>query len=225
MAEEPRIFFRSAIFGLVVAALYWWASGEIAGTILLGAFGMAGVLLTSVLFSSWRSEGGHVRWRPQELLGLETADPAHRVVSEVTRFPSPGLAPLLGGLGLSLALLSLAWGPAFIIVALPLLILAAISWYRAAVREYPGPRPAPETGPGGDRPSDDLPASDTIRAGTPAAAVAVTSEATDREPPRGPDPRLTTGAAAVTIVLAIPLLGVALERLPWIGTKLKRGRG
>jgi len=88
-----------------------------------------------------------------------------------------------------------------------------------------GPRPTPETGPGGDRPGDDLPASDTIRAGTPAAAVAVTSEATDREPPRGPDPRLTTGAAAVTIVLAIPLLGVALERLPWIGTKLKRGRG
>ena len=225
MAEEPRIFFRSAVFGLVVMALYWWTSQEVAGTILLGAFGLTGVLLATLLYRAWRAHGGEPDWRPRRLLGLETIEDAQRVVPEVTRFPSPGLAPLLGGLGLALALLSLAWGPAFIIVALPLLLLASISWYRAAVREYPGWRPAPEPAPSPDQAAVNAPASVTPAADTPAGAVALGSEPAAQEQTTRSDPRLATGAAAVTIALAIPLLGVVLERLPWIGTRLKRGRG
>lgn len=236
MAEEPRIFFRSAIFGLVVAALYWWATREIAGTILLGAFGMTGVLLTSVLVRAWRSGGGRLQWHPRRLIGLETVEGVHRVVPEVTRFPSAGLAPLLGGIGLSLAGLSLAWGPAFIIVALPLLLLAAYSWYQAAVREYPGSAQPQGSGQqqGSGQPRAAEPASRPVTidstagpGASPAAPARLTGpgETAGQEQAVRSGADVTAAAAIVAVVLAIPLLGAALQRIPWIGARATRGKG
>ena len=230
MAEEPRLFFRSAVFGLVVAAIYWLVSGEVAGTILLGAFGLAGVLLTGVLLRAWRSQGGHLRLQPGRLVGLETIDDAQRVVPEVERFPSPGLAPLLGGLGLTLAGLSLAWGPAFIIVALPLLLLAALSWYRSAVREYPGSGQRQRTGqPRGAEPHGQPVAVDSTSAPGPSPAgtahLAAPAQAAGRTRAVRSETDVTAAAAIVAVVLAIPLLGALLQRIPWIGARTTRGKG
>ncbi len=176
MAEEPRLFLRSALFGILMAAIYWLVSGDIAGTVLLGAFGLSAMFLAAILFGRWRAAGGELDTRPQRLLGLETLDESSRIIPEVTRFPSPGLAPLLAGIGVSLAALSLPWGPGFFVAALPFLLLAAWSWYRAAFWEFPGWARRAEESEASAVPADARPEAPTT---TPAAPLQPTESKPD----------------------------------------------
>lgn len=145
MAEEPRLFLRSALFGIAIGVIYWLVTREVAGTVLLGAFGLASMYLAGMLFGRWRGTGGRLDWQPRRLIGLETLDGEPRLIPEPTRFPGPSLAPLLAGVGLALVALGLPWGPGFFVVAIPFLLLAASSWYRAAVAEFPGGTTRPPT--------------------------------------------------------------------------------
>ena len=78
MAEEPRLFLRSALFGIVMAVIYWLVTRDIVGTVLLGAFGLSAMFMTAILFRRWRAAGGQLDPQPQRLLGLETLDESAR---------------------------------------------------------------------------------------------------------------------------------------------------
>ncbi len=183
MAEEPRIFFRSAVFGFVVVALYWWASQEVAGTILLGAFGLTGVLLATCSLPRLASRtaesptgvpAGCWDWRRSK------TRPARRARGDPLPQPGPGPAarrtrPVPG-------LAQSRLGP-------------SLHHRRAAAadprRDLLVPCRRARSIPAGARHRSPLPALTGLRstllralrpgADTPAAAVALSSEPTDRE--------------------------------------------
>jgi hypothetical protein len=70
MPEEVRFFGRSAAFAIVVGIIYWFVSYETAGTVLLLAFGLAGVIATWLLWRDARRGAGAQATRPWTWLPL-----------------------------------------------------------------------------------------------------------------------------------------------------------
>jgi hypothetical protein len=135
MPEEIRLFLRTAGFGFVIAIVYWAVSGEVLGTILLLAFGLAGAFLVVLLVTQLRAGGRRLTGRPWRWLGLDAED-TPPLGAEPARYPSGGWAPLAGGLGLSIAILAAVYGAAFLVLATPLLLFAARTWLHRASAEY-----------------------------------------------------------------------------------------
>jgi hypothetical protein len=133
--EEIRLFLRTAGFGFGIAIVYWAVSGEVLGTILLLAFGLAAAFLVVLLVAQLRAGGRRLTGRPWRWLGLDDQD-TPPIGVEPVRYPSAGWAPLAGGLGLSIAILAAVYGPAFLILATPLLLFAGRAWLHRACAEY-----------------------------------------------------------------------------------------
>jgi hypothetical protein len=134
LPEEIRIFIRSAGFGLVIATVYWFVSYEVAGTLLLLGFGIAGTFLAGTLVLELRSRGHRFDRRPWRWIGLDTAE-ENPLASEIERLPPPSVAPLLFGLGLAVAALAVVYGPGLVVAGLPLIMSGGVSWLRAISAE------------------------------------------------------------------------------------------
>jgi hypothetical protein len=122
MAEELRFFLRTSVYGLAIAAIYWFVSYEITGTALLGAFGLGSGALFLLL------------WWP----GRSTAHAPEAAVFEDESGPVPlrSLAPLEVGFGIALLGLGLVYGIWFLIAAVVPLLGGAADWIASARREF-----------------------------------------------------------------------------------------
>ena len=125
---EARVFQGIAAAALVVAVVYWFVSYEAAGTLLLAGFavasGVIGLLLANA-GSDWRASASGIRPR----------DPERPFLDERGRIPSPTLAPFAVGIGAAIALLSLVFGPAPLLVGILPLAWGAADWLRRASAE------------------------------------------------------------------------------------------
>lgn len=143
---EARVFQGIAALALVVAGVYWFVSYEPAGTLLLFGFavasGIIGLLLASA-GSEWRANAAGARMR----------DPERPFLDERGRIPSPTLAPFAVGVGVAVALLSLVFGPAPLLVGVLPLAWGAADWLRRASAELEAqePRTGTVTESGGRR--------------------------------------------------------------------------
>ena len=150
-AQETRFFLTMAVFGFVVAAIYWFVSYESAGTILLGGFGLATAVIATRLAADPVSRrlrrGGQTRSAGS---GAAAARPASEDVPETDvagggtggidrpfgdetgRLPDATIAPFAVGLGLAVAATGLIFGLAPVVVGLLPLAWGAWTWLAAA---------------------------------------------------------------------------------------------
>lgn len=144
--QETRFFAFVGAFGVLFAVIYWFASYEIAGTILLGAFGGVGLLMAARLVLG-RPRAVAERARPRDageageaLLGPEAGEGTgggtggvdRPFLDESGRIPEPTLAPLALGAGISLALTSVVFGPWLLVAGAIPLAWGAWTWFAGA---------------------------------------------------------------------------------------------
>ena len=124
LGPEVTLFARMATFGLVVGGIYWFLTYEVAGTVLLSAFGLASTLAAVAVFVGGRLAGRKTR--------------TERVVAAsgaVEPIPRPGWAPLGIALGLGGVALGAAFGPWLAIAGALVAVRSAKRWLDAAVEE------------------------------------------------------------------------------------------
>lgn len=134
---EARVFQGIALLAAIVATIYWFVSYEAAGTLLLLGFavasGVIGLLLANA-GSDWRASASRRR----------SYDPDRPFLDERGRIPSPTLAPFAVGIGAAVALLSLVFGPAPLLVGVLPLAWGAADWLRRASAELDAQEPRPD---------------------------------------------------------------------------------
>ncbi len=136
MAEEVWFFGRNALFALVVSGIYWFASYEVVGTILLFGFGVANAVAFSVLRRGERQARRSRAQRDDEAAGTEPgAGTDGPFGDESGPVPTRSAAPLMVGLGIGVAALGAAFGPWLILAGLLPLLVGASDWLGAANRE------------------------------------------------------------------------------------------
>jgi hypothetical protein len=123
LPEEISFFARSAVYALVVSTIYWFLTSEVAGTVLLGGFGLASAVLVGLLL--WK--------RPRRPAATTAPDAPYG--DESGAVPTPTLAPLQVGFGLAVLVLTVPFGPAMAIASIVPLVLGGISWLRAVETE------------------------------------------------------------------------------------------
>jgi hypothetical protein len=135
MPEELRFLLRTGGFGVVIGAIYWFASYEWAGTILLELFGVEAFCLFAVLARALWRDGWRPTRHPTEWISLQPLE-TQPVAWEPGRYAGPGFVPLFAALGLGVSSLAIVYGPAFLLIGLPLTVASGAAWVRAAMREY-----------------------------------------------------------------------------------------
>lgn len=132
--DETRFFAFLGAFGLVLGAIYWFASYEVAGTALLLGFGLAGVLAAVRLLVA----------RPMRVAGGVDRP----FLDETGRLPDETLAPLALGLGIALSMTAIVFGPWLLVAGIVPLGWGAWTWLRGArdeldatIRTDPGEQP------------------------------------------------------------------------------------
>jgi cytochrome c oxidase subunit IV len=125
LGPEVTLFARMATFGIVVGLVYWFLTYEVAGTVLLSAFGLASALAAVAVYVGGRFAG---RRSPAD----GAAGPAP---SDAEPVPRPGWAPLGIALGLGGVALGAAFGPWLAIAGALVTIRSAKRWLDTAVEE------------------------------------------------------------------------------------------
>jgi hypothetical protein len=141
MPEEAVFFGRSGAFGLALAAVYWFVSYEIAGTVLLAGFGLAtGAAFLLLARSARRSRPSEGRTEPPT--AGDAMAPHGGAAPERAPFEDEGgliplrsFAPLWVGLGLAVMSVALGFGLWFVLAGLVPLALGAGSWLAEVGRE------------------------------------------------------------------------------------------
>jgi hypothetical protein len=122
---EVSLFARMAAFGLIVGTAYWFLTYETAGSIMLGAFGLAsGVAGIAVAIGR----------RSADRRADRAAPTAARAAQEAAT-PAPGWAPLGIGIGLGGVGLGAVFGPWLLIAGLLVVIPSARAWLGTAMDE------------------------------------------------------------------------------------------
>jgi hypothetical protein len=130
---ETRFFLFLGGFGLVLAAIYWFLTYELAGTVLLIGFGLGALVLGVALLAERR--------------GRVDPDPGPTPFGdERGRLPQETLAPLALGLGVSLALTAVVFGPWPVVAGIVPLAWGAWSWLRGARDELDATAAADQSG-------------------------------------------------------------------------------
>ncbi len=155
-AQETRVFLFMAVFGVVVAAIYWFVSYEAAGTAMLGGFGLAtGVIGLRLAVdpaskrlrearSRERVLGGHggrggsgpPEVPEKDVPGGGEGGVDRPFLDESGRLPDETIAPFAVGIGLAVAATGLIFGPAPLIVGVLPLAWGAWAWLTAAGEEH-----------------------------------------------------------------------------------------
>jgi hypothetical protein len=145
--EEVAFFARSAVFALVLSAIYWFVSYEWAGTVLLFLFGLGSAGAALVLGRaaagrdrrSSRDAGGRAAGADRTRRGDGSdggAAPDGPFGDESSPIPAPSFAPIVFGIGVAVAALGLAFGPWLLLAAVMPIVLGATSWLGAASAEW-----------------------------------------------------------------------------------------
>lgn len=128
-ANEVRLFGFVSAYGFFIAAVYWYVSYDITGTVMLGGFGLATGAGFALLWNGTRDVTA----------GAEAPTPSPEVEGPLGDASGPipvrSLAPLWIGLGLAVASLALVYGIWFAIAGLLPIALGAADWLAAAGRE------------------------------------------------------------------------------------------
>ena len=139
-AQETRVFLLMAVFGFLVAAIYWFVSYEVAGTILLFGFGLATAVISARLAADPASRRIRERARAPEAPSADdtltsgggTGGIDRPFADETGRLPDATIAPFAVGAGVALAATGLVFGLAPVIVALLPLGWGAFTWLSSA---------------------------------------------------------------------------------------------
>jgi uncharacterized membrane protein YfcA len=142
--QETRVFLLLGAFGLFIGVVYWLVSYEVAGTVLLLAFGAATALVALRLLIDPRS--GEVRTRARARPAEPDPDDTDEggggaggvdrpFLDEAGRFPSETLAPFAVGLGATAAATGLIFGPAPVLVGILPFLWGAWMWLAGAREE------------------------------------------------------------------------------------------
>jgi hypothetical protein len=119
---EVALFARMAAFGLIVGTAYWFLTYETAGSVLLGAFGVASAIAGIAVAVGGRNVRRQV-------------DPATAATAVRDAPPAPGWAPLGIGVGLGTVGLGAVFGPWLLIAGLLVAIPSAWTWLATAMDE------------------------------------------------------------------------------------------
>ena len=148
MAEELRFFLRTAVYSIVIAAAYWFASYaetgayEWAGTVLLafvvfsaGAF----VFVTGIhVPAAWRSTArGGIGGTLNRVFGMaEDSDivTRHPLEGGPELLPTASPWPIIGGAGALLIGLGLVYGPWLLLPGVAVAIGTVIGWIAQETR-------------------------------------------------------------------------------------------
>ena len=155
-AQETRVFVLMAIFGFVVAAIYWFVSYESAGTVLLGGFGLATAVIAARLAADpasrrlrraagARHSDGEVReassgpasasGHATDVTGGGTGGVDRPFSDESGRLPNTTIAPFAVGLGFAVATTGVVFGLVPVVVGALPLAWGAWAWLSAAKAE------------------------------------------------------------------------------------------
>jgi len=124
--------------------VYWFVSYEAAGTLLLIGFAVASGIIGLLLASAGSG------WRDRSRAS-ERRDPDRPLLDERGRIPSPTLAPFAVGVGASIALLSVVFGPAPLLVGILPFAWGAADWLRRASAELEAQEPRPGGAAGAEK--------------------------------------------------------------------------
>ncbi|HEY7522265.1 MAG TPA: hypothetical protein VH720_01230 [Candidatus Limnocylindrales bacterium] len=150
--QETRFFLGLGVFGLAIGVVYGAWTREVAGTVLLVGFGVAtgaiGVALArssvaAAVRAAARSSPDAPTMDRRDIAGGGTGGIDRPFLDEAGRLPSPTFAPFAIGLGVSLALVSIVFGLAMLVVAAPPLVWGAWTWLRRARSELDAQAGAP----------------------------------------------------------------------------------
>jgi hypothetical protein len=136
MPEEVAFFGRSATFGLVIAAIYWFVSYETVGTILLAGFGLASAFAFVVLGRGRprpRPHSGPLRDAVAIAVGGDSREQPFE--DEGGAVPVASAAPFEIGAGLALVGLGLVFGVWFVLAGVLPIAFGAIDWLGSVGRE------------------------------------------------------------------------------------------
>jgi hypothetical protein len=134
---EARFFLFVGGFGLLLAAIYWFVSYELAGTVLLGGFGLGAGLL-GVRLRIERPAASAVPAGPTASGGSDAPDadspgsPETPFSDESGRLPGDTLAPMALGLGVALALTAVVFGPWLLVAGIVPFAWGAWTWLAGA---------------------------------------------------------------------------------------------
>jgi hypothetical protein len=135
--EEVRFLARLAGYGLLIGVVYWFVAYEVAGTVLLIAFGLAtGFATVVLLLDARRKRHGPLPRRPLDWLALTADEGAPPFADEPGTVPGASSAPLEFGFGLAVAALGLVFGAWLVALGMVPLVIGAASWLRAAMAEH-----------------------------------------------------------------------------------------
>jgi uncharacterized membrane protein YfcA len=138
--QETRVFLLMSAFGIAIGVVYWFLAYEVAGTILLLAFGVATGLIGARLVAD--PTAATVRRLARERTGLTTDAPGggtgeidRPFGDENGRLPASTIAPFVLGLGIATAATAVVFGPAPLIVGVLPIAWGAWSWLTSARAE------------------------------------------------------------------------------------------
>ena len=138
--QETRVFLLMAAFGIAIGVVYWFLAYEVAGSILLLAFGVATGLIGARLVAD--PAAATVRRRARERPAPTTDAPGGGTGSidrpfgdESGRLPAETIAPFVLGLGVATAATAVVFGPAPLIVGVLPIAWGARSWLTSARAE------------------------------------------------------------------------------------------
>ena len=130
---EARFFLFVGGFGLVLAAIYWIVSYELAGTVLLAGFGLGAALLGIRLRIERPVRAAEASPDGTTAPGLDTpGDGATPFRDETGRLPGDTLAPLALGLGIALGVTAVVFGPWLLVAGIVPLAWGAWTWLAGA---------------------------------------------------------------------------------------------
>jgi|SRR4051794_27552287 len=144
--QETRFFAFIGVFGIALATIYWFATYEVAGTVLLLAFGLAGAVAGLRLIASRPravAQGSAGRDPVRDAAGPDkgegtgggTGGVDRPFLDETGRLPDETLAPLAVGLGVALAVTAIVFGPWLLVAGALPFAWGAWSWLTSARAE------------------------------------------------------------------------------------------
>ncbi len=133
---EARFFLFVGGFGLLLAAIYWFVSYELAGTVMLGGFGLGAGLLGVRLRVERPAAAPATPADPASAVALPdvdtTGDAATPFRDDSGRLPGETLAPMALGLGVALALTAVVFGPWLLVAGIVPFAWGAWTWLAGA---------------------------------------------------------------------------------------------